>query len=110
MRAVLFTVAAFVLIAIAGIKISDYRDETELRRKKAQDNYEQSVFESNRRLAVALLQAKIDFVRLKRGEAAALTYQLCHTSPPKTEKHRQQCRRLDEQVDSDEKEQAKHPW
>jgi len=57
-----------------------------------------------------LLEAQTRLVSLRRGEAAAATYHLCHTHPPTTKEHQAECRRLDAQLAQDEANDAKHPW
>jgi hypothetical protein len=56
----------------------------------------------SRESSARLLESQTRLIRLRRGEAAASLYSLCHNSPPTTKAHQLECKRSDEQFARDE--------
>ena len=112
-----FIIAAILLSGLIGWAIydpDDLRHKTigysEEEQKAAWNNVEKTQNEVLHELDARKLEAEIRLVELRRGEAAASRYRMCHTYPPTTKQHQLECERLDKQVRHDDAEADKHPW
>src|SRR5678809_457555 len=92
-------VVSLVVLTVAFVLFErfEYANRREQTRE-AQREYDLSIFEDRQRMNREILAAKIERVRLTLGESAALTYELCHTHPPTTDKHKRECELLDKRV------------
>ena len=79
-------------------------------KKQASEAYDRSVKDSIDRVNAQTFELEVELVTRRHGEAAGTTYRLCHTRPPTTEEHQQECERIKKQKMKDDAESAKHPW
>jgi hypothetical protein len=78
--------------------------------KAAWQEVDNTVARSKREMDERLLEARVHLIEMRHGEASASTYRLCHTNPPQTKQHQEECKRLDAQVARDEARDNKNPW
>ena len=88
------TLLCLVLLFVA-IDCGPSKEEIDAKWEKVR---QQQQAEWDREQKARLLEWQIRVIRLRRGEAAAARYRLCHTYPPTAKQDQLECKQLDEQV------------
>ena len=84
----------FILLLLLAVDCGPSRLDTDAWDKARQ----QRQAEWDREQEARLFESQVRLVRLRRGEAAASKYRVCHVYPPKTKQDQVECRHLDEVV------------
>jgi len=71
---------------------------SEEEKQRAWQDIEHQQHEEVKQLDREILFEQVKYVRLKFGDVAASTYELCHTYPPQEKANQKKCADLDERV------------
>ena len=103
MKKVLIIAAACVVAFIAIAYAIDAQKQRDLDNRLAWSEIQAQQDAVSARIDQQLLADRVKFVRLRFGQVAASTFELCETVPPTTAEHKRQCKDLEAKVDRAEK-------